>query len=132
MSKQKPKTTASKPKAISAPTGINSMMNWLAALLLVISFIYSRTPLDPALAPRYIFLSAVIFLFVLYFFAWRKRAVATPSFLIKLIFITGGAFAIWNLLGLFGAINYHEGYFEISRHLLHLILLFIVVQAVIY
>jgi len=124
-------TTASSSKTLSLPTGINSMINWLAGLLLIISFIYSTTPMDPALAPRYIFLSGFILLFILYFFAWRKRVVSTPSFLIRLIFITGAAFALWNLLGLFGAINYHEGYYEISRYLLDLILFFIVIQAVI-
>ena len=113
------------------PAGLNSMMNWLAGLLLIVSFIYSTLAIDVAMAPRNIFLSGFILLFVLYFFAWRKRVVATPSFLINLIFLTGGAFAVWNLLGLFGAINYHEGYYEISRHLLHLILFFIVLQAVI-
>ena len=113
------------------PMGLNSMMNWLAGLLFIVSFIYSTLAIDVAMAPRNIFLSGFILLFVLYFFAWRKRVVDTPSFLIKLIFLTGGAFAVWNLLGLFGAINYHEGYYEISRHLLHLILFFIVLQAVI-
>ena len=106
------------------------MMNWLTALLLVISFIYSLTPLDTAVAPRYIFLSGFTLLFILYFFAWRKRIAGPFPFLIRLIFITGAAFAIWNLLGLFGAINYHEGYYEIGRHLLHLVLIFIVMQAV--
>src|SRR4026207_2479428 len=124
-------TSASNLKTLSVPAGLHSMTNWLAGLLLINSFIYSRTALDTGLAPRYIFLSGFIFLFVLYFFAWRKRVVTTPSFLIKLIFITGAAFAVWNLLGLFGAINYHEGYYEISRHLLHLVLFFIVLQAVI-
>ena len=124
-------TSAANLKTLSMPTGLNSMMNWLAGLLLIVSFIYSTLAIDVAMAPRNIFLSGFILLFVLYFFAWRKRVVVTPYFLIKLIFLTGGAFAVWNLLGLFGAINYHEGYYEISRHLLHLILFFIVLQAVI-
>ena len=124
-------TDAANQKTLSMPTDLNSMMNWLAGLLLIVSFIYSTSAIDVAMAPRNIFLSGFILLFVLYFFAWRKRIVATPSFLIKLIFLTGGAFTVWNLLGLFGAINYHEGYYEISRHLLHLILFFIVLQAVI-
>ena len=123
-------TRASNLKTLSKPTGLNSMMNWLAGLLLIVSFIYSTLAIDVAMAPRYIFLSGFILLFVLYFFGWRKKVIATPSFLIKLIFLTGGAFAVWNLLGLFGAINYHEGYYEISRHLLHLVLFFIVLQAV--
>ena len=124
-------TSTSNLRTLSIPTGFDSMMNWLAGLLLIVSFIYSTLAIDTAVAPRNIFLSGFILLFVLYFFAWKKRIVATHSFLIKLIFITGGAFAVWNLLGLFGAINYHEGYYEISRHLLHLILFFIVIQAVI-
>ncbi len=124
-------TSAANPKTLSMPTGPDSMMNWLAGLLFIVSFIYSTLAIDVAMAPRNIFLSGFILLFVLYFFAWRKRVAATPSFLIKLVFLTGGAFAVWELLGLFGAINYHEGYYEISRHLLHLILFFIVLQAVI-
>src|SRR4026207_2325118 len=125
------KAAVTKTKTPASSTGLHSMTNWLAGLLFVNSFIYSKTPLDTGLAPRYIFLSGFILLFVLYFFGWRKRVVTTPSFLIKLIFITGAAFAVWNLLGLFGATNYHEGYYEISRHLLHLVLFFIVLQAVI-
>ena len=112
-------TSASNLKTLSIQTGFNSMMNWLAGLLLVVSFIYSTQALDTAVAPRYIFLSGFILLFVLYFFAWRKRVVATSSFLIKLIFLIGGAFAVWSLLGLFGAVNYHEGYYEI-RHIANL------------
>ena len=113
-------------------SGINSMMNWLAGLLLIISFLYTETVLDAPVAIRYIFLSAFILVFVVYFFAVKKTTIAAHPLLIKLVFISGGLFALWMLLGLTGAINYHEGYYEISRHLLHLALLLIIMTTVMH
>ena len=126
-----PGAATTKSKTVAAhPTGINSMINWLAVLLFILPFLYSENVLDTAVSVRYIFLCSFILLFVLYFFAWKKRFIAIPSLLIKIVFITGAAFALWSLLSLTGAINYHEGYYEISRHLLHLVLLFIIMTAV--
>ena len=142
MSKQKQKISSqskspvssraggTRPKADALSTGWNSMINWLVILLLLLPFLYSETPLDTAVSPRYIFLCLFILFFILYFFAWKKRSIAIPPLLIKIIFITGSAFAVWSLLGLTGAVNYHEGYYEISRHLLHLVLLYIIMNAV--
>src|SRR5688572_326177 len=137
MSKAKQKTAAAsvmqgaKVKApIAVPTGTNSMINWLAVLLLILPFLYSEKLLDTAVAIRYIFLCAFILLFVIYFFIWQKRPVVVPSPLIRIVFITGIGFAAWSLVSLFVATNYHEGYYEIGRHLLHLVLLFSIMTAV--
>ena len=144
MSKQKQKGTAqSKSQASSRtagaktktstplPTGMSSMINWLSVLLFILPFLYSEKALDTPVAVRYIFLCLFILLFIIYFFAWQRRFVTVSSFLIKMVFVTGAAFALWSMLSLTGAINYREGYWEISRHLLHLVLLFIIMTAVI-
>ena len=135
--KQKPIPPSQKPisggiatKAKTVATGINSMINWLSVLLLILPFLYSESVLDTAVSVRYIFLCAFILFFVLYFFAWQKKPVAVLPSLIRIVFITGAAFAVWSLLSLTAAINYHEGYYEVSRYLLHLILLFIIMTAV--
>src|SRR5688572_19310920 len=129
MSKGKQKTAATggiqgvkKVKApISIPTGANSMINWLAVLLLILPFLYSEKLLDTAVAIRYIFLCAFILLFVNYIFIWEIRIVVVPVALIRMVFITGIGFAVWRLVSLLVASHYHEGYYEISRHLLHLV-----------
>ena len=135
--KQKPIPPSQKPisggiatKAKTVATGINSMINWLSVLLLILPFLYSESVLDTAVSVRYIFLCAFILFFVLYFLAWQKRPIAVLPSLIRIVFITGAAFAVWSLLSLTAAINYHEGYYEVSRYLLHLILLFIIMTAV--
>lgn len=135
--KQKPIPPSQKPvsggiatKAKTVATGINSMINWLLVLLLILPFLYSESVLDTAVSVRYIFLCAFILFFVLYFFAWQKKPIAVLPLLIRIVFITGAAFAVWSLLSLTVAINYHEGYYEVSRYLLHLILLFIIMTAV--
>jgi len=56
--------------------------------------------------------------------------VTVPPRLAKIVFILGAAFAVWSLLSLTVATNYREGYWEIGRHLLHLVLLFIIMTAV--
>ena len=56
--------------------------------------------------------------------------VTAPPRLAKIVFILGTAFAVWSLLSLTVATNYREGYWEIGRHLLHLVLLFIIMTAV--
>ena len=117
-------------KTPPASTGINSMMNWLLVLIVILPFLYSEIPLDTVVSVRYIFLCGFMLLFVLYFFAWKKRTITAPPRLAKIVFITETAFAAWSLLSLTVATNYREGYWEIGRHLLHLVLLFIIMTAV--
>jgi len=67
-------------KTPSTSSGINSMINWLLMLIVVLPFLYSEIPLDTVVSVRYIFLCGFMLLFVLYFFAWKKRMViASPS-----------------------------------------------------
>src|SRR5438045_5467738 len=116
MSKQKPgsnptkKTERVSSKISATSTGINSMMNWLLVLIAILPFLYSEIPLDTVVSVRYIFLCGFMLLFVLYFFAGKKRLIKIPSGLIKIVFITGIAFAVWSLLSLTAALNYREGY----------------------
>src|SRR6188768_4554813 len=100
MSKQKPGPgTQKKPERVitsktpPASTGINSMMNWLLMLVVILPFLYSEIPLDTVVSVRYIFLCGFMLLFVLYFFSLKKKMVTDPPRLVKIVFITGAAFA---------------------------------------
>src|SRR5262245_13586677 len=115
MSKQKQKVAPSKKQSAgekSTPaklTGINNMMNWLAMLLLILPFIYSETPLDTNLSVRYIFLCVFMLAFTGWFFLLKKRSLVIPPRLIQMVFVVGAAFAVWSIVGLINAVNYHEG-----------------------
>ncbi|HLF45906.1 MAG TPA: hypothetical protein VI548_05750, partial [Chitinophagaceae bacterium] len=121
--------TAQKTKNASLPLpGI--MSNWLLVLILILPFLFSEVPLDSAVAVRHIFLCIFILLFILFFFVLHKRFSAVSSVSIKIVFGLGTAYGLWSLPGMAGAINFKEGYFEISRHLLNLVLLFIIMITV--
>jgi hypothetical protein len=60
----------------------------------------------------------------------KKRSFVIPPGLIQLVFVTGAAFTVWSIIGIIGAVNYHEGIYETSRHLLHLVLLYLIMVAV--
>ena len=106
------------------------MGNWLLVLILVLPFLFSEVPLDSAIAVRHIFFCVFILLFIVYFFVLRKRYAVINSLPVKIAFGLGAAFGAWSLLSMSGAVNYKEGYFEISRHLLNLVFLFIVMTTV--
>src|SRR6187399_1366164 len=115
MSKQKPGPGKQKKpervitsKTPPTSTGINSMINWLLVLIVILPFLYSEIPLDTVVSVRYIFLCGFMLLFVLYFFTWKKRMVTAPPRLAKIVFIIGAAFTVWSLLSLTGALNYRE------------------------
>jgi hypothetical protein len=75
---------------MSSPSiGINSMMNWLLVLIVNLPFLYSEIPLDTVVSVRYIFLCGFLLLFILYFFAWKKRMVTPPLASLKLFLLPG-------------------------------------------
>lgn len=111
--------------------GLNSMTNWLIVLIGVLPVLFSRQTMDPAIAVRYIFISGFMLLFVLYFFA-RTRSMRSFSFpsLVKWVFAAGAGFAIWLLVSMGSALNFREGYYELGRHLLNLVVLFAVMVTI--
>ncbi|MEO7984281.1 MAG: O-antigen ligase family protein, partial [Bacteroidota bacterium] len=81
------------------------------------------------LSVRYGVLSAFVLLFLLYFYGFRKKLVTGGwPLLARIAFIAGIAYGIWNIFSLFTATNEQQTYYGISRHLLNILLLFIVTQ----
>ena len=110
--------------------GFNSMTNWLIMLVLILPVIFSEKTLDPNVAVRYIYFSVLLFIMVFYFFKVKKNTFYFPAaFIIRLVFILGFSFCLWSIVSMFTAINYREGYYEVSRHLLNIIFLFFVMTA---
>jgi O-antigen ligase len=108
-----------------------SMTNWLILLVLILPVLFSRATIDPVIAPRYIFLSGFVLIFVLFFYVLRKKAVAISyAPIIKWMFGLGLAFGLWSLFTLSFAINIAEGYYQVARHFLNLILLFVVMVTI--
>ncbi|HEX7847060.1 MAG TPA: O-antigen ligase family protein [Chitinophagaceae bacterium] len=120
-----------KQKATASPTGLNNMSNWLIVLLLVLPLLYSWSTMDALLSIRYITLSIFLLLFVLYFFLYKKTvaSLSLPG-LNRVVFAAGLVYAVWMVVCLSGALNYHEGYYEVGRYLLGLLYLFMVMVTV--
>lgn len=123
-----------KPVPVQQSSGIKSMTNWLLLLVAILPFLFSRVTIDTNIAVRYLFLACFIFLFLIIFYLPRLikgRLVFNTSIQIKILFGLGIGFALWSILGMAFAINPAEGYYEISRYILNLIVLFIVLTVVI-
>ena len=117
-------------KAVVTTSGLNNITTWLILLVIFIPVLFSEKTLDPNITPRYIFLGVVLICMAFYFFFIRKMIFLLPqSVLVKTVFALGIAFAAWSIVSMFSAINYREGYYEVGRHLLNLILLFFVMTA---
>jgi O-antigen ligase len=112
-------------------TGWKSMINWLMVLAAILPLLFTRTTMDPVLPIRYIFLGSFILLFILFFYTWQKIPL-NLSFppLIKVVFTLGIAYGVWSIIALFFSINKAAASYETARHLLNLILLFLVRVAV--
>lgn len=120
-----------KEKEIARPGGLNSMTNWLMLLVILIPVLYSTKTMDPNITIRYIYLGSILSAMAVYFFLIRKMPLQIPqNMLLKSVFAIGIAFAAWSIVSMFTAINYREGYYEVSRHLLNIILLFFVMTTV--
>ena len=83
--------------------------------------------MDPALVSRHLWLVIYALICVLLFFGYKnKKSFSFPP-PVRLVFLTGLLFAIWNIFGLLNAVNSIEGFFETGRSFFHLLLLAIVV-----
>lgn len=118
-------------KGVSNTGGLKSMTNWLILLMILIPVLYSEKTMDPDITPRYILLGAVLLGMAFYFYVIRKTPFQIPqTILLKTVYALGIAFAVWSIISMFSAINYREGYYEVSRHLMNIILLFFVMTAI--
>lgn len=106
-------------------------MNWLIVLAAILPLLFSRDTIDTNITPRYIFLCSFILLFVLFFYAMYKTQVILFSLPVKILFGLGISFGLWSIVCMANAINVKEGYYEVSRHVLNLIFLFLVMTTVI-
>ncbi len=115
---------------IAKPGLLSSISNWLILSVILIPVLYSEKLLDN-ITIRYNFLSGILLCMLLYFMVIGKIPFKVPKpFLLKSVFVAGIAFALWSVVSMFSAINYREGYYEVSRHLLNIILLFFVMTAI--
>lgn len=114
--------------------GIKSMTNWLLILVGILPLLFSRITIDTNIAVRYLFQGSFILLFILIFYLpqliKRKLILDIPN-QIKLLFALGIAYIIWSIVSVAFAINPMEGYYEISRYALNLILLYIIMTTII-
>lgn len=121
-------------KKVQAPLetrGMNSMCNWLILLILMMPILYSTDVMDAALVPRYIVLGGFLFLFTLYFLFLRSQNITfSTEKLIKMVFGAAIGYGLWSIISLFFAINPIEGYYEVFRHFLNIILLLAITVAV--
>jgi len=124
-------TVPNKKKSAAAP-GFKSMTNWLVILAAVLPFLISEKLIDPAVGIRYLFLGIFLLLFIIVFlFIGKRSALAGLPLSIKIIFLFGFAFAGWSIVSSANAVNPYEGFYFIGRHLLNVLLLFVVMYTVI-
>jgi O-antigen ligase len=113
------------------PGGLNSMTNWLILLVILIPVLYSTITMDPNITIRYMYMGGILLGMGVYFYIIRKIPLQIPqSVLLRSVYALGIAFAAWSIISMFSAINYREGYYEVSRHLMNIILLFFVMTAI--
>jgi O-antigen ligase len=115
----------------SEPKGFNSMSNWLVLLILILPITYSTDVLDSALVPRYVLLGEFLVLFKVYFFFIRKRSINfSVDKMLKLVFGVSVLYSLWVAVTLASSINPVEGYYEVSRSFLNVLVLFLITTAV--
>lgn len=113
------------------PKGLNSMSNWLVILILILPITYSTDVLDTALVPRYILLGEFLVLLTIYFFFIRKLNINfSADKRLKMIFGLAVIYSLWSILTLVSSFNPVEGYYEVSRSFLNILLLFSITTAV--
>ncbi len=105
-------------------------LHWLVLLVIILPFLISEKITDSVTIIRYIFLSGTLLFSILYFL-WQKKAFNLPAPpLVKIIIGSALLFGAWSIVSMQGALNYREGYYEIARHFLNIILLVVVITAV--
>lgn len=109
----------------------NTMMIWIAFFAAVISVALSFVTVEPTISIRYLLTALFCLGFVAYFFIAKKYTIpAAYPILVKLVFGSGLLYFVWNAIALNFAINPAAGYYELTRQLLNLLLLFILMEAV--
>lgn len=122
---------SSKINQIQVPTGLNSMINWMIPLVLILPVLFSREERDTVLTIRYIFFGCFILLFLIYFYLLRKTATfSSYPKVIKVIFGLGVCFTVWGMISMITSQNVAPGYFDLGRYLLNLIFLFLLMEGV--
>lgn len=110
----------------------NNKLNWILALMVILPFVYSRKSMEPALSPRFMFESAFLLIYHVYFFGFRKeRYILRLNKLAGIGFALFGAFVVWSGVSMSVSINLEESIYEVSRNVLNLLLLFTVIHAVV-
>lgn len=105
------------------------MLNFLLILVAILPFMFSWEIMDANLIVRYGMLSGFALLFVLYFYGFRKKLVTADwPLIIRLVFIAGIAYGVWNMCSLFFAVNQQQVYYGVGRHFLNMLFLFIITQ----
>ncbi len=107
------------------------MMIWIAFFAAIISVALSFVTVEPTISIRYMLTALFCLGFTAYFFVAKKYTIPTAyPILVKLVFGSGIFYFVWNAIALNFAINPAAGYYELARHLLNLLLLFILTEAV--
>jgi O-antigen ligase len=118
-----------KVKSVKKEAGQKPMLNLLLLLTGILPFMFSWELMDGNLTVRYGLLGGFVLLFILYFYGFRKKLITGGwPLLVRIVFILGIAYGIWNMVSLFTATNQQQAYYGISRHFLNIMLLFIVSQ----
>lgn len=100
--------------------------------MVILPFIYSRKSMEPALSPRFLFESAFLMAYHIYFFGFRKeKYVLRLNGLGYVVLGLFGAFAVWSGISMSVSINLEESIYEVSRNVLNVLLLFTVIHAVV-
>ncbi|MBC7873184.1 MAG: O-antigen ligase family protein [Ferruginibacter sp.] len=126
---QQQETVAVTGKKSVKETAKKPMLNLLMIMVAVLPFMFSWEIADPTLTVRYGILSGFVLVFVLYFFGFSRKLV-TPGWPIalKIVFVLGAVYGLWNIVLLFFAVNEAQVYFIGGRHFLNMLFLFIVTQ----
>ncbi len=126
-----PATNNTSTKQQPLTTAHAQMASWFVLLLAILPVIFSREVQDPALTPRYLLLSIFAGVFGIFFYVFQKRDTKFPyPPLARYAFITGLAFIAWSLICLFSAVNPTAGFYETTRLLLNLLMLFFIIEMV--
>jgi O-antigen ligase len=135
---KKAEVTADKPvtknkKNAASNAGPSSMTNWLVVLVAILPFLISSKQIDPAVVNRFIWMACIVLIFTIVFLIRGNRTLPAQFPLpLKLVFISGGAFALWSIISSMNAVNPTEGFYVVSRQLLNLAVLFVIVFVVIH
>ena len=96
--------------------GSKPMLNMLLVLTGILPFMFSWSLMESTIAVRYGILAGFVLLVAVYFYGFRKIPITTGwPLLIKIVFLLGLVYGLWNLVSLFSATNKQQAYYGISR-----------------